>query len=108
MAQNYLGLALQGRDRLNPEAMVAYRAAIALDPKDPSPYYNLVIALDERANSAGSEASRVELLAEACWLLTEGLRQAPDEPHLRRELAAIAPELPDSAGCAPGPSPAGQ
>src|SRR6266536_4227285 len=72
-------------------------------PKDPAPYYHLALALDEQAKSAGSEASRIDLLVEACRLLTEGLRQAPDEPNLRQELSAITPKLPESAGCAPGP-----
>jgi Flp pilus assembly protein TadD len=58
MAQNYLGVALWSRDPLDPEALAAYRAAIALDPKVLEPFYNLAVALHDRAASAESEPTR--------------------------------------------------
>jgi hypothetical protein len=74
----------------------------------PALYYNLANALNQQAQSAGSEASRAELLAKVCQSLTEGLRQVPDEPHLLQGLAAISPKSPESAGCAPSRTPSSQ
>jgi tetratricopeptide (TPR) repeat protein len=77
----------------------AYRTAIKLNPKYSDPYYNLAAMLDNQADTAGSEASRIDLLGQACRLLTAGLIQVPDDPDMRRRLTTIAPKLPKSAGC---------
>jgi len=90
------------------DAETAYRAGIGIDSKMPALYYNLANALNQQAQSAGSEASRVELLAKVCQSLTEGLRQVPDEPDLLQGLAAISPKSPESAGCAPSRTPSSQ
>src|SRR5438045_3589357 len=46
-AQNALGLALWSRNPVDPDALTAYRAAIALDPELPDPYRNLATALED-------------------------------------------------------------
>ena len=98
-AQNALGLALWSRNPVDPDALTAYRAAIALDPELPDPYRNLATALEDHAASAESEARRVELLLQACRSLTEGLRQNPGDAYLQQDLAALAPEVKPSAEC---------
>jgi tetratricopeptide (TPR) repeat protein len=101
-AQNALGLALWSRNPFDPDALTAYRAAIALDPKLPDAYHNLATALAGQAASAQLEASRVELLLQACRALTEGLRQDPGEADLQQDLTSIAPEVKASAECDTG------
>ncbi len=98
-AQNALGLALWSRNPVDPDALTAYRAAIALDPELPDPYRNLATALEDHAASAESEARRVEVLLQACRALTEGLRQNPGDPYLQQDLTALAPEVKPSAEC---------
>jgi tetratricopeptide (TPR) repeat protein len=102
-----LGDALRRQERLD-AAIDEYRRAAELDPEDPRAYYGLAVSLSQKANSAGAEASRVDLLTQACRVLTEGLRQAPENPALQQERAAIAAKLPDSAECAPGSLPVGR
>ena len=99
--------ALWRRGRLD-AAIDEYRQATKLDSKAPMGYFGLAVALNQKANSAGEEGSRIDLLTEACRVLTEGLRQAPDDPDLRRARAAIAAKLPESAGCALESVPGGQ
>jgi Tfp pilus assembly protein PilF len=78
-------------------AIDEYRKAFALDPKYSLPYFNLALAVYDRAGSARSEKARIDLLKKACRLLTEGLVHTPNDPDMQQGRAVLADELP--AGC---------
>ncbi len=102
------------RDPMPPEAVEAFRKALALDPKDPSARYFMAVRRDLAKDHAGAIADLLDLLRDtppgASWEsnLRRTIEQIGQINHIEvaARLAAIQPPAaaPQTAGPLPGPN----